>query len=331
MYHLRGGDFRTSLQYATRSSTIAGTLGDAGATALAHALMGISLHLVGNLNEARIQLEAALEPGPDSPTSRTTYLGFDRYRFSSTALTTTLWLQGHPTKATALAYQLIKDAERMYDPASLAIMLNSVALLLWTGDLDFAEQQLDGFISRAESQYFGPYLDVGYGLRGELAICRGEVKAGIEMLRSCLEKLHAARYGFFTTRFHAGLAGGLAASGQFLQAAALVDEAIRWTEAKGDTSYLPELLRLKGSILLAMPQSRIEDAEACFTQSLELSRVQGSRAWELRTATDLAALWVGQGRANEARALLLPVFEHFTEGSDTADLKTAGRLLATLS
>ena len=85
MYHLRGGDFRTSLQYAKRSSEIAGTLGDAGATALAHALMGISLHLMGNLNDARIQLEAALEPGPDSPISRTTYFGFDHYRFSSTA------------------------------------------------------------------------------------------------------------------------------------------------------------------------------------------------------------------------------------------------------
>ena len=204
MYHLRGGDFKTSLQYAKRSSEIASTLGDAGATALAHALMGISLHLMGNLNDARVELEAALEPGPDSPISRTTYFGFDHYRFSSTALTTTLWLQGHPAKATALRPSIDQRCRADDDPVSLAIMLNSVALLLWTGDLDFAEQQLDWFISRAESQYFGPYLDVGHGLRGELAIRRGEVKAGVEMLRSCLEKLHAARYGFFTTRFHIG-------------------------------------------------------------------------------------------------------------------------------
>ncbi len=110
-----------------------------------------------------------------------------------------------------------------------------------------------------------------------------------------------------------------------------MNETIRRIEAKGDTSYMPELLRLKGSILLAMPKPRIEDAEACFMQSLELSRAHGSRAWELRTATDLAALWAGQGRPNEARALLLPVFEQFTEGLDTADLKTARLLLTTLS
>ena len=230
----------------------------------------------------------------------------------------------------ALAHQLIKDAERMHHPVSLAIMLNSVALLLWTGDLDFAEQRLDWFVSRAESQYFGPYLDIAYGLRGELAICRGEAKAGVEMLQSCLEKLRAARYGFFTTRFHAGLIRGLTISGQFLEGATLVDETILRTEAKGDTSYMPELLRLKGGILLAAPERRIEDAEAYFTQSLELSRAQGSRAWELRTATDLAALWAGQGGPNEARALLFPVLEQFTEGLDTADLKAAERLLSTL-
>jgi predicted ATPase len=65
-------------------------------------------------------------------------------------------------------------------------------------------------------------------------------------------------------------------------------------------------------------------------QSLELGRRQGARAWELRTAVDLAKLWVAQGRSEYARALLQPVFEQFTERPDTADLKAAGRLLADL-
>jgi predicted ATPase len=90
---------------------------------------------------------------------------------------------------------------------------------------------------------------------------------------------------------------------------------------------MPEMLRMKGSLLLAMPQPRTDEAEICFTQSLELSRAHGSRAWELRTATDLAALWAGQGRPKDARALLQPVFGQFTEGSDLPDLKAAERLL----
>jgi predicted ATPase/DNA-binding winged helix-turn-helix (wHTH) protein len=331
MYHLRGGDFRISLQYANRSSEIASTLGDAEATALAHALLGISLHLMGDLGRARVELEAVLAPGPGSPTSRTIYFGFDPYSWAGIALTTTLWLRGYPAQAMACAHQAIKDAERMHHPVSLAIVLNAIQVLLWIGDLGAAEQHLDWFISRAESQYFGPYLDVGHGLRGELAIRRGEAKPGVEMLQHCLEKLHAARYERFTTRFHIVLARGLAASGRFEEGVTLIDETIRLIEAKGDTSYIPELLRLKGSIHLAMPKPRIEDAEMCFMQSLELSRAHGSRAWELRTATDLAALWAGQGRSDDARALLLPAFEQFTEGSDTADLKAAERLLTTLS
>jgi hypothetical protein len=331
MYHLRRGDFKISLQYAKRSSEIASTLDDAGATALAHALLGTSLHVMGDVSGARVELEAALAPGPGSPTSRTIYFGFDHYSWAGIALTTTLWMQGYPAQAVARAHQTIKDAERMHHPVSLAIVLNSIVVLLWIGDLSAAEQYLDSFISRAESQYFGPYLDLGRGLKGELAIRRGEVKAGIEMLQNCLEKIHAARYERFTTRLHIVLARGLAASGQFVEGVTLIDETIQLIEAKGDTSYVPELLRLKGSILLAMPKPRIEDAEMCFMQSLELSRAHGSRAWELRTATDLAALWAGQGRSEDARALLLPVFEQFTEGSETADLKAAERLLTTIS
>jgi predicted ATPase len=102
-------------------------------------------------------------------------------------------------------------------------------------------------------------------------------------------------------------------------------------EARGDISYIPELLRLKGSILASTSTPRVKEAEMCFTQALELCRAHGSRAWELRIATDLAALWAGQQRSDEARALLLPVFEQFTEGSDTADFKAAESLLSTLN
>ena len=93
---------------------------------------------------------------------------------------------------------------------------------------------------------------------------------------------------------------------------------------------MPELLRVKGSLLLLMPQPSCAGAEACLMQSLALSRRQGARAWELRAAIDLAALLAGQGRSESARGFLQPVFEQFVEGSEMADLKAAERLLATL-
>jgi predicted ATPase len=94
---------------------------------------------------------------------------------------------------------------------------------------------------------------------------------------------------------------------------------------------MPEALRVKAGLLLSMPMPSVGDAEACFMQSLELSRRQGTRAWELRTVTDLARLLSARGRAHDARMLLQPVFEQFAEGSDTADLRAAERLLATLA
>jgi predicted ATPase len=148
-------------------------------------------------------------------------------------------------------------------------------------------------------------------------------------LQSSLQKLHAAPYELLTTELNLSLVRGFSAMGRFAEAIALVDETIRLVEANGGLSHMPESLRVKGTVFLMMPQPRHHDAEACFMQSLELSRRQGARAWELRTAVDLAKLWAGQGRSEDARALLQPVFEPFTEGRDTADLKAAALLLAT--
>jgi predicted ATPase len=239
-------------------------------------------------------------------------------------------LQGYPEQASARALKAVNDAERMNHPISLVIALTAITVLLWTDELDAAEQHLGWFVSRAETQYFGPYVDVGRGLQAELAIRRGDVEAGVKTLKDCLEKLHAEHYERFTARFGIMLARGYAATGRFMEGVALIDETIQLVEAKGGIPYTPELLRLKGSILLKMPKPRTKEAETCFKQSLELSRNHGSRVWELRTATDLAALWAEQGRVKDARGLLLPVFEKFTEGVNAPDLKAAQRLLTTL-
>jgi predicted ATPase/DNA-binding winged helix-turn-helix (wHTH) protein len=331
LFHLRTGDFNTCLHYAERSYGVATTVGDPAAVALARSLSGISRHLMGDLSNARLELEAALEYGPGSRRISTIYVDFDHYNWAAIALARTLWLQGHPAQAEERAHQAVKDAERMDHPISLAIVLNwAASMFLWAGDLPNAEKHIDWFISRAESHSFGPYLDVGRGRKGALAVRQGDAKAGIENLKGCLESLHTARYELLTTEFNISLVQGLAAVGQFAEGMALVDESMRRVETNGDVSYLPELLRVKGNLLLAIPQPNVEYAEICFTQSLELSRRQGARAWELRTSTDLAALLADQGRSDSARTLLQPVFGQFTEGSDTADLKAAERLLATL-
>ena len=204
-------------------------------------------------------------------------------------------------------------------------------MFLWRGDLVSAEEHIDWLIYWAECHSLAPYVAVGRGFKAELAIRRGNAKCGVEGLETCLVELHDAPYKLLTTPFNIALVQGLAAMGRTAEAIARNNDAISLVEASGDLVYLPELLRLKGNLLLAPLQASRNEAEACLMQSLKLGRRQGARAWELRTAVDLAALLAADGKRASAQAILEPVFQQFVEGLDTEDLKAAERLLKTLA
>ncbi len=331
MFYLRTGEFRTALTYAERCSELAGVLEDSVSTTLAHSLMGISLHLNGDCGRARTALEAALRYGPRSDRTTTNYLGFDGRLLAGAILARTLWLQGHPEQAVERALLTIEDAEALDHPLTLSIALVwAVSLFLWAGDLARADQHIDRLFARAELHSLGPYLAVGRGFQGELAIRRGDADRGVRSLQHGLSELHTAPYELLTTPLNIALVQGLAATRRFVEAFALIDDTIQSVKANGDLCYMPELLRVKGKLVLATPQPRADEAKTYFMRSLELSHRQGARAWELRTAIDLAALLTARDERARARELLQPLFEHFVEGADTPDLKSAARLLATL-
>ncbi|MGE0006278.1 MAG: winged helix-turn-helix domain-containing protein [Parvibaculaceae bacterium] len=331
MFYLRIGEFKTALTYAKRCFELAGVLEDSVSTTLAHSLMGISLHLSGDLRRARAALEAALRFGPRSDQTTTNYLGFDGRLLAGVILARTLWLQGYPDQAVERALLTVEDAEALSHPLTLSITLVwAVSVFLWVGDIARANHHIERLFARAEPHSLGPYLAVGHGFQGELAIRRGDAENGIEALRRRLTELHAAPYELLTTPLNIALIQGLAATRRFIEAFALVDETIRSVEENGDLCYMPELLRVKGNLVLATPQSRADEAEAYFERSFELCRRQGALAWELRTAIDLAALLAARDERERARETLAPVFERFTEGRNTVDLDAAARLLSTL-
>ena len=331
MFHCRVGDHNEALFDARRSAAVAGSLADPAAVALAHSLLAISLHLAGDLTAARAAAEAALRHRPGAVPSHTSYLGFEGHNLAGSGLARTLWLQGYPAQAAAGARETVKGAAATDHPVTLSIALIwAVSVFLWVGDLESAEEYADWLLARAESQSLEPYLAVGRGFKADLAIRRGDAKGGVEILQASLEGLRAARYALLATPFNISLAHGLALIGRSDDAIRLIDETIGQVEANGDLCYMPELLRVKGGLLLALPQPREGDAEACFHQSLDWSRRQGARGWELRAAVDLAALLADQGRVERAGALLRPVFGQFAEGFETADLVAAHRLLTTL-
>jgi predicted ATPase len=105
--------------------------------------------------------------------------------------------------------------------------------------------------------------------------------------------------------------------------------ALDFAERTDEGFYLPEVHRLSGELLLH--QGATKEAIICFGKGLDVARRQQARALELRAATSLARLWRGQGKRAEARDLLTPVYDRFTEGFDTADLKDAKALLDELA
>jgi predicted ATPase len=97
----------------------------------------------------------------------------------------------------------------------------------------------------------------------------------------------------------------------------------RWWEA--------EVCRLRGVLLLRQPGTSQADAETWLQRALDVARRQEAKSLELRAASSLTRLWQSQGKRDEARELLEPVYNWFTEGFDTADLIDAKALLDELS
>ena len=131
--------------------------------------------------------------------------------------------------------------------------------------------------------------------------------------------------------FLSNLALGLFNAGAQRGAIATIDEALDYSEKDDDRWYVAELMRIKGELILRQnePEAAVA-AGALFKSSLDWSRKQNALSWELRTATSFARLLKQQGRENEARELLEPIYLRFTEGFATKDLVEARSLLAAL-
>src|SRR5262249_7866393 len=105
-------------------------------------------------------------------------------------------------------------------------------------------------------------------------------------------------------------------------------EALAIVHKTGERFHEAELYRLHGEFLLAL--SVENQAEACCHKAIDLAQRQSAKSWELRAAMSLSRLWQRQGKRAEARQLLAPIYNWFTEGFDTADLQEAKALLAEL-
>ena len=127
------------------------------------------------------------------------------------------------------------------------------------------------------------------------------------------------------------LARANAETGQFDAATRCIGETMTAVETAKERWCESEVHRIAGEIALLSREPDAAKAEVCFERALGVARAQQAKSWELRAATSLARLWRDQGRRDEARTLLAPIYDWFTEGFDTRDLKEAKALLDALS
>ena len=152
---------------------------------------------------------------------------------------------------------------------------------------------------------------------------------GISLLRSGSTAYRATGSEAWVPQIIALLGRAYEIAGQFGEAFALLDNTLQMVERTGERWFEAELNRQKGQLLQGQGHPFV--AEELYRKALSIARKQDARLWELRVAASLARLWRDQGRCDEARDLLAPVYDWFTEGFATPDLKKAGALLDELT
>jgi predicted ATPase len=328
-FHIGIGDFRHAIVLARRNEVVAIRTADPDALAMANWILGLSNYFVGNQRAAEANCEALLAL-PSVPRASATYFGFDSHTQTRIrcALAAIRWFRGFADQAAQLARETIEQQATVEHPATFSTcLIFSGFMFVRIGNVAVAHDLIERLIAHTDKHSLGPYHGVGLGLRGTLAIQFGEAEAGVQVLRHAIDSMHAERYELHSPTFLGTLAEGLAKTGHSDAALIAVDDAIARVESNGQVFNLPDLLRIKGTILMSAPRADLPRVNELFLRSLEMARQQYALAWELRTATSLARLRLAQSRHDDAFAVLAPVYDRFTEGFESFDLKAARQLL----
>jgi predicted ATPase len=239
-----------------------------------------------------------------------------------------LWLRGFSHQALATAQKALDEAASRDDPVAMCVsLIYASSVFLWTGDLPRARSLIEQLIAHAGRYSLEGFRAAGLARKGELAIACDEAESGIALLRNAL-KIIREHYYLLVTTFTGALAEGLRKTGQFEEARFTIDDAITRATSSGMKVEISELLRIKSLVFAA--QNDRESAIGCLTEALQVARTQSALAMELRSAIDLARLLSEGGQRDQARHNLALVYDRFTEGFQTADLKVARELLENL-
>jgi predicted ATPase len=323
-YKHRRGDWRELRDLASRCEALARQIEDPLANAIVRTTSAVTCHHLGEhveaLGHAKIALSHPAHSSQLNPVafSHAARVGALHVQARS------LWMLGYPDQAVEASREAIKEAERINHRATTIFALAHNAFVpLNTGDWQTAEDWIRRIIAEATTYALTQCHSVAIGYQGVLAVRLGEPLRGTELLQTAAARLHADGWESYRRVLTGELAEGLLKAGETKLAHTIICETVDREQECGPSCHTPELLRVKGEVLVSMAQS---EAEQCLLHSLTLAGDQHALSFELRTGMSLARLWAATGRRDNALELLSSIYSRFSEGFQTLDLVSAATL-----
>jgi predicted ATPase len=243
-----------------------------------------------------------------------------------------LWLLGYPDATLRQAEDALANAREIGQAATLMWALFHLAIpYTLCGNYAAAAAQAQEVVALAEEKGSPYWKALGMMNQGSVMALTGRASEAVEMLISGISSYRTTGATIYLTLYLSRLARAHAELGQFEEAWRCIGEAMTAVETKKEKWCEAEVHRVAGEIALKSPGSDTTKAQTHFERALSVARAQQAKSWELRAATSLARLWRDQGKRQQARNLLAPVYGWFTEGFDSRDLKEAKALLDELA
>jgi class 3 adenylate cyclase/tetratricopeptide (TPR) repeat protein len=239
---------------------------------------------------------------------------------------------GYRDKGKENAYRLIDLTRHSVNSYALSFSYLSLATLsLFYGDVDVVMEYTDRALDIAEENGYAWLISVSLITKGWAISKLKNPQKGIELIKRGLNEYESTGAVLDMPSRTSFLAECYLQLGETEEAIKILDKALEYVNDNDDRSCEAEIYRLKGESLLQLDRSNSAPAEQCFLKSIEIARKRSAKFWELKAATNLSRLWKSQGKKVQARTLLTGVYDWFTEGFDSKDLKDAGALIKELS
>jgi class 3 adenylate cyclase/tetratricopeptide (TPR) repeat protein len=333
-FHLLGAELKTAHELASQLLAIGQAQQDVAVLLNVHFVLGGALYYMGEFIAAQTHFErVGVLYDPALHRSAVVYAGPDLAVHALCYQFYTLEILGYPDRAAnrlQAAHNLARETSHPYGLA-LPFVLGACGYA-WRRQGELALELAEEGCRLTTEQGFQGLLGVVLLARGAALMLQGQTEEGVRQLREALAANEALGMLLARTWELGLLADGCGRLGQVEEGLGLIAEALDFANETGEHYWEADLHRLKGELLLKRgaedAESKIaEQAEACFRRAIEVARRQSAKSYELRATMSLTRLLAEQGKRDEAYTMLSEIYNWFTEGFGTPDLKDAKSLL----